>query len=282
MAHLFETQNNNYHKEGWLIPESMKTIESIEHATLKAIKPAKIESLPGWLVPLDFGNVNRANSAVPLQHQQFNVAQVKPIENIFGSAGLTSKFRLPLTEQARPFIAHLESLGYVKSGTTFVQNALVAQVLENASQNLIDIEYQTEVCDSPDIEWPSLFDEAGKPEGYGLSRVQVMHRADSGRYFSTRHNRKLVACGMAAFDDGWASVHGMRTRAEYRRRGLASEIIRNMMLAAQNQAITQTFLQVEADNTGAQAVYQRLGYRNVWTYAYWSKPIITSAKIVAL
>lgn len=165
-----------------------------------------------------------------------------------------------------------------------MQNALVVDVLENATQNLIDIdiEYRTEVSDSPDPEWPSLFDEIGKSEGYGLSRVQVMHRAESGQYFSTRHNGKLVACGMAAFDDGWASVHGMRTHADYRRRGLASEIIRNMMLTAQSRAIAQTFLQVEAENLGAQAVYQRLGYRNVWTYAYWSKPAVISAKIAVL
>jgi N-acetylglutamate synthase len=262
----------------------MKIIESIEQATLKAVKPAKIELVSGWLVPLDFGNVNRANSAVPLQHQQFNLAQIRPIESLFGAAGLTSKFRLPLTEQAKPFIAHLESQGYVKSGPTFVQNALVEQVLENAIQNLIDVdaEYRTQISDSPDPEWSSLFDEIGKPEGYGLSRVQVMHRAESGQYYSTRHNGKLVACGMAAFDDGWVSVHGMRTRADYRRRGLASEIIRNMMLTAQSRAITQTFLQVEAENLGAQAVYQRLGYRTVWTYAYWSKPTVTSAKIAVL
>jgi N-acetylglutamate synthase len=262
----------------------MKTIESIEQATLKAVKPAKIASVLGWLVPLDFGNVNRANSAVPLQHQRFNLAQVQPIESIFGAAGLASRFRLPLTEQAKPFIAHLESQGYVMSGPTFVQNALVANVLTNANQRRIDttVVLQTDVFESPDPEWPSLFNEPGKPDGYGLSRVQVMHRAETGRYFSTRHNGKLIACGMAAFDDGWVSVHGMRTHADYRRQGLASEIIRNMMLMAQSREITKTFLQVEAENFGAQAVYQRLGYSNVWTYAYWSKPVAISAKTAAL
>jgi N-acetylglutamate synthase len=249
-------------------------VESIEQATLKAVKPEKIESLPGWLVPLDFGNVNRAASAVPLQHQQFNVAQIKPIEGIFGAAGLVSKFRLPLTESAKPFIAHLEAQGYVKTHPTLVQNALVSEVLKNSELSAIaaNPSYQTEVAAHPDPDWHLLFDEPGKPDGYGQSRVQVMHRAESARYFSIRHAGQLTACGMAAFDNGWISVHGMRTSASYRRKGLATEVIRSMMLEAKTQAITRTFLQVEAENLGAQAVYSRLGFATVWTYAYWSKP----------
>ena len=43
-------------------------IEAIERATLDAVSPERVESLPGWLLPMDSGTVGRARSAVPLSH----------------------------------------------------------------------------------------------------------------------------------------------------------------------------------------------------------------------
>ncbi len=254
----------------------MDDVENIERATLKAVKPAQLQALPGWLIPLDSGNVTRACSAVPLQHRQINEQQIKPIEQIYGTASLAAKFRLPLTDASKPFIARLELQGYVKNQPTLVQSANVEHVLkiatELASRSPSEVNrYVVRMDKEPDPSWNRLFVEPGKDEAYARSRVQVMQRAESGQFFSAWQNEMIAACGMAAFDNGWVSLHGMRTNFEHRRRGLATEIIRRMMMHAQSVGIRQTFLQVEAENLGAQAVYQQLGFHTVWTYAYWAK-----------
>jgi hypothetical protein len=45
-------------------------IESLERATLDAVAPETVESLPGWLFPIDRTTIGRAISAVPLRHGQ--------------------------------------------------------------------------------------------------------------------------------------------------------------------------------------------------------------------
>jgi ribosomal protein S18 acetylase RimI-like enzyme len=42
--------------------------------------------------------------------------------------------------------------------------------------------------------------------------------------------------------------------------------------AASARGFSHVFLQVEADNTGALALYRRAGFSTAWMYAYWKKP----------
>jgi N-acetylglutamate synthase len=49
-------------------------IEAIERATLQAVAPEVVESLPGWLLPMDHGTVGRARCAVPLHHDGHDTA----------------------------------------------------------------------------------------------------------------------------------------------------------------------------------------------------------------
>ncbi len=74
---------------------------------------------------------------------------------------------------------------------------------------------------------------------------------------------------MGSFSQGWASVHGMRTLPGYRGRGMAGAILQIIAKEAKSRGLGRAFLQVEAGNTGAQALYSRFGFAPAWDYAYW-------------
>ena len=53
-----------------------------------------------------------------------------------------------------------------------------------------------------------------------------------------------------------------------RGQGLAARLLRAMAAEAQRQGIARVFLQVDAGNAPAQALYRRAGFTTAWAYAY--------------
>jgi ribosomal protein S18 acetylase RimI-like enzyme len=103
----------------------------------------------------------------------------------------------------------------------------------------------------------------------GASRSRALARAVGTRFASLREQGVTRACGAAGFGHGWLGVHGMRTDAARRGRGLASAVMRAMAAEAQQRGIGRVFLQVDAGNAPALSLYQRLGFETAWGYAYW-------------
>jgi predicted GNAT family acetyltransferase len=64
----------------------------------------------------------------------------------------------------------------------------------------------------------------------------------------------------------------MRTRPAVRGRGLARRLLAAMGQAALARGIGTAFLQVEADNAAARALYARCGFVPAWRYGYWQQP----------
>jgi N-acetylglutamate synthase len=105
----------------------------------------------------------------------------------------------------------------------------------------------------------------------GASRVATLSRAPGALFASIREGGETVAAGMGGFSHGWASVHGMRTALHCRGRGLAGRVLATLADAAQQRGIDRVFLQVEAANASALALYRRAGFATAWTYSYWKQ-----------
>ena len=103
----------------------------------------------------------------------------------------------------------------------------------------------------------------------GASRVRTLSRAAGTLFASLKQDGRTVAAGAAAFGHGWASVHGMRTAQACRGQGLAARVLASLAAAALSRGYPRMFLQVEANNPPAQALYRRAGFEPAWTYTYW-------------
>lgn len=58
-------------------------------------------------------------------------------------------------------------------------------------------------------------------------------------------------------------LHLIATAPEYRRQGLASQLLTLMMQMAQSQAISRILLEVRASNVGAHALYAQHGFSEI-------------------
>ncbi len=239
-------------------------IEAIERATLTAVAPERVEALDGWLLPMDRGTVGRAHSAVPLHHGPHDPALIGTIAQRYRDAGLRPVLRLPDVPAFEPWWPELRAQGFRREQPTLTQTGVLDGLLALAPHaDGVSLELR------PDAAWMAMFLGEGLDPVDGASRSKALSRAEGTLFVSLRDGGETLACGAACFAQGWLSMHGLRTAASQRGRGLAGRMIRAMALEAQRRGIAHAFLQVDASNEPALALYRRAGMATAWSYAYW-------------
>lgn len=245
-------------------------IEAIERATVAAVAPQALEEWPQahWLLPLDSGTVGRAKSAVPLRHAALTAEPLRLIEHIearYAAHALPTMLRLPDTSAFDGLRAALLQRGYQGGKPTLTQVGSVRAMRAVCSGTPADVD------SAPDAGWAGVFLGPGFDPVDGTSRVRSLGRAGGNLFASVRENGLTLAAGAISFGHGWAGVHGMRTEQSARGRGLAGRVLAGLAEAALARGFERVFLQVEAGNAPALALYARAGFETAWGYGYWQR-----------
>lgn len=244
-------------------------IESIERATVQAVAPDVVDDgVPGWLLPMDKGTVGRARSAVPLHHGAPDPACIDSILARYGAAGFAPAWRLPEVPAFGPFARALSERGFRRQQPTLTQTGSLSVLMGQLPAPTVPGR-ELHLAETPDPAWMAMFLGEGLDPVDGASRAQSLSRARGTLFVSLVEGGRTLACGAASMSHGWLGVHGMRTAASERGRGLAGAVLRAMAAEARRRGIGQLFLQVTADNTPALALYRRAGLQLAWPYAYW-------------
>jgi N-acetylglutamate synthase len=81
-----------------------------------------------------------------------------------------------------------------------------------------------------------------------------------------------LARGRAALDGDWVGLHAVEVHPDHRRRGLATQVIVELLDWAAGLGATTAWLHVETHNAEAIALYEGLGFRTHHTARYLSSP----------
>jgi ribosomal protein S18 acetylase RimI-like enzyme len=246
---------------------NVSDIEAIERATVAAVSPDLTEELDGWLLPFSNGTVKRARSAVPLHRGAVDAATLDRIEDRYASRQAATALRLADAPCFEGLRAELERRQYKADAPTCVQVGSAQRMRQVAAPGVAP----ADVDSAPDDAWAALFLGEGFDPVDGAHRVRMLSRAKGTLYASVREGGRTVAAGAMAFGHGWASVHGMRTDKAQRGRGLAGRVLAGLAQAALAQGFERVFLQVDAANPAALALYRRAGFETHWQYSYWTK-----------
>ncbi len=241
-------------------------IANIERATLDAVAPPAVEEIDHWLLPFDNSTIGRAKSAVPLRHHTLDAAQLAPIEALYAARGLQAAFRVADVPGLANIHAELQRLGYRADQPTLVQVGTVENMRAVCQADPADTN------NTPTPAWSAIYLSEGFDPVDGAHRIQALSRSRHLVYASVQEAGLPVAAGTASLSQGWASIHGMRTAANSRGRGLAARVLAGLADAAAQQGLERVFLQVEEGNRSALALYGRAGFATVWRYHYWRKP----------
>ena len=246
-------------------------IRVLERRAADCWPPFSQGNLEGWILRVSEGASRRANSVLALEETGDSSlsARVDAAEKFYRQRGLHCRFQISGAVQPRGLDAELERRGYEIEGNTLVMTAPAATVMENLVGRSSP-RYRTRLFSSANAAWLQVFG-AGLPEGRerGL-RSRLAEGLPSPRaYAVVDAGAEPAAVGAAVLKDDWVMILCMATHIRARLQGHGARVLRALAdWASEPGRDRNLFLQVEAENSPALALYHLAGFQPAHTYYY--------------
>jgi ribosomal protein S18 acetylase RimI-like enzyme len=238
---------------------------AVERACLTAVPAARVAFDGAAVIRAGHGHggSGRANSACWLDPEDdAGLAQrLARIETWYERLGQPAKLRV--TPLAPPALERIVSQrGWSRSGETLVMAAPLD------SLKLPDGE--TEMAEGPSEAWLALREAGGdaSPARMAEKRATASLLMVPGAWIGVPHEGRLGAVAFAAAVGALAMLGDVTTLPTWRGRGLGRRACLAALGWARAEGASWGVLQVEADNDAALSLYRRLGFRELYRYAY--------------
>jgi GNAT superfamily N-acetyltransferase len=249
------------------LPES--DLCRIEEAGLNALQTQRQLFYDGWLLRVSPGSARRARSVNAHFGSTLPVdAKIAFCERFYAAQGLPTLFRITPFRKPAELDQVLDRHGYVAFDTTLVQVASLARPPEVPG-------HEGMALSAPPI--PEFVEAVGS-----MRRSTPAQRAAHLERLSqtplpvfglvARVNGEVVGAGQVALEGDLAGLYDVVTDAAARRHGIATGIVNELLLWAWNLGATRAYLQVDADNAPALAVYRKFAFGTAYTYHYRARP----------
>jgi RimJ/RimL family protein N-acetyltransferase len=236
--------------------------------------PARVtERLGGWRLYASDGHTGRANTCWTLQDPGMPAGQaIAAVEAWYARHGLPPRFKITDAACApADLTAALAARGYGLATETLVMTGQVPPPPAAPDAAI-------HIADHPDERFRAvLFEALYRDAADADERWSTLKRIAAPVFFARLDVDGVpAAIGACAVDgvatgDGWAGLSVMRTSPSHRRKGLAGRIVAALLASAHAAGARRMYLQVEAANTGAVALYERLGFATAYSYRYGSR-----------
>lgn len=239
-------------------------IIALEDVSARAWPALHTARLGGWRLNASTGHTGRANTCWALE------APDRPVEDAivateawYESHSLPPKFKTVDGATAPPDLpARLIAHGYAPNTETCVMVGPVGGSKEGVT-----------LLAAPDEGFLAvMFEALYRDAADARERIETLARIAPPMFFARLDvDGEPAAIGACAIGDGWGGVSVMRTSPKHRRKGLAARIVSALLGAAADAGATRSYLQVEAANVTAIALYGKLGFRTAYRYRYWAR-----------
>ncbi|MEK3746612.1 GNAT family N-acetyltransferase [Paenibacillus sp. FSL E2-8871] len=242
--------------------------KAIEEITLNTWPAEQSVLLNGWVLRTAAGYTKRANSVNPLYGEESSLAdltkQINLAEQYYKDAGLKPVFKI--TPYIQP--ANLDE-ALAERGYTVVEPSSV-RLLELEGLATPDLRYEIQVQESLTEEWLNAFTKLSalsKDNGSTLTRMLSACLLQQG-YILLFNNGVPTACGLGVIQNGYIGLFDIITASDQRRQGMAEQLLLALLHWGKTQGATTAFLQVVQANSGASALYDKLGFKEIYQYWY--------------
>jgi ribosomal protein S18 acetylase RimI-like enzyme len=239
-------------------------IREVEAVAYRSWPAKEIEVHDGWELRFSDGFSRRANSVYPAAGSQADhETQLEWCRDWYMSRGLELVIRQsPTTEEGLDSV--LEDLGFTEEGRTYV---MVADLDASFSET-------AEVVDQPSaIWWQAMADLWGIGENREDAWRSIVNRIDLLAGFGIAIDGEGPGgAGLGVVDGVWLGLFEVIVAPASRRRGIGSELTRSLMGWGRSRGAERAFLQVVSENARAISMYERLGFRKIYSYWYRRAP----------
>jgi ribosomal protein S18 acetylase RimI-like enzyme len=254
----------------WTPPDAPGAL--VESATWP---PARVVDVDGWRVGLSGGLTRRANSVLPLGVPADLAAALDRVEDLYAQAGQPSIVRV--CRAATPGLDELlQARGYEVMARTDVLVREAAAPADAAALTLRPV--RVSVADRPDGAWLAAWSGSkarlhatGTTHGDDDASLRLARTVLGGApavYLTASDARGPVGVIRAAFAEDWVALSSLVVDPAARRQGLGRVLTVRALQEAAARGARRAFLQVEAQNSAAAALYTGLGFQPAERYAY--------------
>ncbi|WP_392899106.1 GNAT family N-acetyltransferase [Streptomyces sp. LN699] len=236
------------------------SFEELARVTARAWQPLESEPLGEWTLRAAGGFTRRANSVLPLGDPGIPVPEaLARVTSWYAERGLPAYVQAATGAAGTQELlcAELERLGWV--------NEVSAQVRIGALAPIADVD--ADVSDvrllrAPDERWLSRYGKVRDPD---LARRMLVEGPSV--WFAVLGGGRAI--GRMVVDGRWAGFGAVDVDPEHRRQGLATAVMAALSRRALEEGASAAWLQVEAENPGARALYDGLGFATHHAYHHF-------------
>ena len=244
-------------------------LKRVEEASLNALQTPRQLFYDGWLVRLAPGKARRGRSVNAHFGSTLPLAQkIRHCERVFAERHLPVLFRITPFVQPPDLDAALAAHGYAAFDPTLVQVARLAKPPEPVDPA------GCEIAAPSDAEFADALAllQGLSHEGRDALLERMAASPLRTRALLAYADGVPVAAGTVVLEDGLAGVFSMVTAPAMRRRGVATAVLARLLAWAWERNAAHAYLQVDALNAPALAVYRKFGFATAYTYHYRGRP----------
>jgi N-acetylglutamate synthase len=241
--------------------------EELAHIATRAWPPVESERLGEWELRAASGFTRRANSVLPLGDPGMPLpAALDAVRRWYGDRGLPAYVQTATGAEGTQELlcAELERLGWVREVTAEMWIGALAPVADREEPAGVVLSRQA------DEAWLARY----QRRGVGEVALKVLGSGPSV-WFATvpgEGGDAPAAIGRCVVDGRWAGFAAVEVDPALRRRGLATTVMAALARQALEEGASAAWLQVEADNAGARAMYAGMGFGAHHAYHHYRSP----------
>lgn len=224
----------------------------LQEAASRAWPATESERLGEWTLRAAGGFTRRANSV--LAHGDPQVPLDEALEFVvrwYGERGTTPYLQIP---DDAPLAVELDRRGWLREADTLVRTAPLAPLAELPGADAVTLTRE------PGDSWLASYHRTGDLAEQALKVVL----GGPSVWFATAPG----AIGRGVVDGRWALFGAVEVEPAFRRQGLATAVMAALARRAVEEGASFAYLQVEADNDAARALYDRMGFTTHHGYHY--------------
>jgi len=244
----------NRRQQDWLI------LENVAMSAWPAFQKVEYD---GWILRFADGFTKRSNSINPMEASSLPLEEkIDHCERMYRSRGLPPIFRITPFTPPRALDGMLASRGYEVLDPTRVMTASASSIEETRKTH-------AEIIKLPMDEWLDHVDAMSAPDSRMAEIRRRLLRAVAHDYCCLIAQRSGHSLGyvLGIESNDFLGVFMLSVMLEYRRKGLGSALTGRLLEWGQSRGVNTIYLQVEAANVAARALYASCGF--VDGYCYW-------------
>ena len=249
-------------KAGSGAPLSLRIAE-LEALSTQTWPPREIKNVGSWQLRISDGVTYRANSVFvsgppSFGDPGFEIDQaIEQVEKIYADANLPAVFHLvhPMYQEFADYLINKgwkERVGAAFMVYDITDSSDITGALAKKNLTLLN-------QDSPTPEFLALHND---------EILETIMNSYPAHYLSLCSDGVTVATARMAISGSWAIVTRLIVAESHRRQGLAELLMQAAIAISLSEGANKICLQVDRSNSGAQALYDKLGFRVHHTYSF--------------